>query len=61
VIGKSYFPRTDPGQFVTNAKAPSGTRLELTNDLVGLVEKIVREEVPHADLDLPFRFRQEDR
>jgi multidrug efflux pump subunit AcrB len=35
MIGKSYFPRTDPGQFVINVKAPSGTRLELTDNLVG--------------------------
>ena len=46
LIGKAYFPRTDPGQFVINLKAPSGTRLELTDQLVGQVEDIVREVVP---------------
>jgi len=50
MIGKSYFPRTDPGQFVINVKAPSGTRLELTDELVGQVEQIVREVVPKRDL-----------
>jgi hydrophobic/amphiphilic exporter-1 (mainly G- bacteria), HAE1 family len=50
LIGKSYFPRTDPGQFVINVKAPSGTRLELTDNLVGQVEEIVREVVPKRDL-----------
>src|ERR1700744_819502 len=25
-VGTAYFPRTDPGQFVINVKAPSGTR-----------------------------------
>ncbi|HWY77834.1 MAG TPA: efflux RND transporter permease subunit, partial [Verrucomicrobiae bacterium] len=49
-IGKSYFPRTDPGQFVINVKAISGTRLELTDQLVGQVEDIVREVVPPKDL-----------
>jgi HAE1 family hydrophobic/amphiphilic exporter-1 len=45
LIGKSYFPRTDPGQFLINVKAPSGTRLELTDKLVGRVEEIVRDVV----------------
>ncbi len=25
-LGVAFFPRTDPGQFVINVKAPSGTR-----------------------------------
>jgi multidrug efflux pump subunit AcrB len=52
LIGKSYFPRTDPGQFVINVKAPSGTRLELTDELVGRVEDIVRKVVPKPDLKI---------
>ncbi len=35
-IGKAYFPRTDPGQFVISLKAQSGTKLELTDKLVGV-------------------------
>lgn len=50
LIGKAYFPRTDPGQFVINLKAPTGTRLELTDRLVAQVENIVREVVPPDDL-----------
>jgi HAE1 family hydrophobic/amphiphilic exporter-1 len=49
-VGKSYFPRTDPGQFVINLKAPTGTRLELTDDLVAKVEHIVRGVVPAREL-----------
>jgi multidrug efflux pump subunit AcrB len=52
MIGKSYFPRTDPSQFVINVKAPSGTRLELTDELVGQVEDIVRKVVPKRDLKI---------
>jgi multidrug efflux pump subunit AcrB len=52
MVGKSYFPRTDPSQFVINLKAPSGTRLELTDKLVGQVERIVREVVPKEDLKI---------
>jgi len=52
IIGKSYFPRTDPSQFVIDVKAPSGTRIELTDELVGQVEKIVREVVPTNELKI---------
>ena len=52
LIGKSYFPRTDPNQFVVTVKAPSGTRLELTNDLVGQVEQIARDVVDKEDLKI---------
>ncbi len=41
-----------PGQFVINVKAPSGTRLELTDKLIGQVEQIVREVVPARDLKI---------
>ena len=51
-VGRAYFPRTDPGQFVISVKAQSGTRLELTEQLVARVEQIVREEVPTNDLKI---------
>ena len=50
LIGKAYFPRTDPAQFVINLKAPAGTRLEITDQLVAKVEQIVRDVVPRRDL-----------
>jgi len=49
-IGVAYFPRTDPGQFVMNLKAVTGTRIENTERLVAQVEKIVREEVKPDEL-----------
>jgi multidrug efflux pump subunit AcrB len=51
-VGQAYFPRTDPGQFVINVKAPSGTRLELTDQLIGQVEDLVRAVVPKRDLKI---------
>ena len=48
----SYFPRTDPGQFVINIKAPTGTRLELTSKIVKQVEDIVRQDVEPHDLGM---------
>lgn len=51
-IGTSYFPRTDPGQFVINIKCPSGSRLEVSNDYVAKVEDIIRNDVPKHDLGM---------
>ncbi|HKW35591.1 MAG TPA: efflux RND transporter permease subunit [Candidatus Acidoferrum sp.] len=51
-LGVSFFPRTDPGQFVINLKAPSGTRVELTEDYVKQVEQIVRSVVPPNELQI---------
>ena len=52
LVGRSYFPRTDPGQFVINVKAPTGTRVELTNERIAKVEQIVREVVAKKDLKI---------
>jgi len=51
-IGEAYFPRTDPGQFVINLKAPIGTRIEMTDQLVQQVEQVVREVVSPKDLKI---------
>ena len=51
-LGVSFFPRTDPGQFVINMKAPSGTRVELTQDYVKQVEDIIRSVVPPRELQI---------
>jgi multidrug efflux pump subunit AcrB len=51
-LGVSFFPRTDPGQFVINLKAPSGTRVELTEDYVKQVEQIIRNVVPSKELQI---------
>lgn len=50
LLGVSFFPRTDPGQFVINLKAPSGTRLEITEQYVQRVEQEVRKVVPPNEL-----------
>ena len=51
-LGRSYFPRTDPGQFVISVKAPTGTRLELTDQYIARVEDIVRQVVAPKDLNM---------
>src|SRR5271155_4579438 len=50
-IGVSFFPRSDAGQFVINIKAPTGTRIEVTNDYIKQVEEIVRQVVKPEDLN----------
>jgi hydrophobic/amphiphilic exporter-1 (mainly G- bacteria), HAE1 family len=51
-LGVSFFPRTDAGQFVINVKAPSGTRVELTEEYVKKVEETVRQIVSPSDLGI---------
>jgi len=51
-LGRSYFPRTDPGQFVINIKCPSGSRIELSNQYIAQVEKKIRDVVPPRDLEM---------
>ena len=52
LMGVAFFPRTDPGQFVVNIKAPSGTRVELNEQYIKQVEAIVRDIVPPDELGM---------
>lgn len=51
-LGVAFFPRTDPGQFQITVKAPSGTRLELTDQYVSRIENIVRQVVKPEDFNM---------
>jgi multidrug efflux pump subunit AcrB len=51
-LGKAFFPRTDPGQFVVNVKVPAGTRIEVTDDYIAKMEKDIREVVAPEDLNM---------
>ncbi|HEV2401102.1 MAG TPA: efflux RND transporter permease subunit [Candidatus Sulfotelmatobacter sp.] len=50
LVGVAFYPRTDQGQFVINVKAPTGTRIEVTNKYVKKVEDVVKQIVKPADL-----------
>lgn len=52
LLGKAYFPRTDPGQFVINVKVPTGTRIELTDKYIARIEQDVRSAVSPEDLNM---------
>ncbi len=51
-LGLSFFPRTDAAQFVINIKAPSGTRLDITENEIAKVEDLIRKEVSPEDLGM---------
>ncbi|HKN23445.1 MAG TPA: efflux RND transporter permease subunit [Candidatus Acidoferrum sp.] len=51
-VGQCYFPRTDPGQFVIEVKAPSGTRLEVTDQYIAQVEADIRSVIGKNDLQM---------
>jgi len=52
LLGVAFFPRTDPGQFVINIKAPTGSRLEMTNRYVAQVEDDIRGVIGTDDLKM---------
>ncbi len=52
LLDLSFFPRTDPGQFVMNVKLPSGTRINITEQEVAKVEALIRKEVSPEDLGM---------
>jgi multidrug efflux pump subunit AcrB len=52
LLGLAFFPRTDAGQFVINLKAPSGTRIGLTENEVARVEALIRGLIPPSELGM---------
>ncbi|HEY8672095.1 MAG TPA: efflux RND transporter permease subunit, partial [Terriglobales bacterium] len=51
-LGVAFFPRTDAGQFEISLKAPSGSRIEVTDSDVAQVEALIRKTVAPEDLKL---------
>ncbi len=51
-LGLAFFPRTDAGQFTINLKAPTGTRIEVTEQYVEKVENLVKQVVEPGDYKL---------
>lgn len=52
LLGRAYFPRTDPGQFIINVKMPSGTRIETSDAYIARVEDEIRKVVSPHDLGM---------
>jgi multidrug efflux pump subunit AcrB len=52
LLGISFFPRTDAGQFLINLKAPPGTRIDITEAEIKRVEDMIRQTVKPGDLGM---------
>ncbi len=52
MLGLAFFPRTDAGQFTINLKAPTGTRIELTEQYVAKVEDLIKRTVDPSDFHM---------
>jgi multidrug efflux pump subunit AcrB len=51
-LGLAFFPQTDAGQFTLNLKAPTGTRIEVTEQYVAKVEDLIRQVVGPKDFKM---------
>jgi HAE1 family hydrophobic/amphiphilic exporter-1 len=51
-LGLAFFPQTDAGQFTINMKVPTGTRIEVTEQYVSKVEKLIRRIVDPGDFHM---------
>jgi multidrug efflux pump subunit AcrB len=49
LLGLAFFPQTDAGQFTINLKAPTGTRIEVTEQYVAKVEDLIKRTVAPSD------------
>lgn len=52
LLGVSFFPRTDAGQFTINLKAPTGTRIEGTEDAVKKVEALIKQVIDPSEFEM---------
>lgn len=52
VLRRDFFPEVDAGAFEMFVRAPSGTRIERTQEIIEQVEGVIRKEIPEHDLDL---------
>lgn len=48
-IGQELFPPTDAGQIVINVRAPSGSRIEVTEEIGRRIEQQIQDVIPAAD------------
>lgn len=52
LLDVAFFPRSDAAQFVMNVKAPSGTRLSITEGEISRLESLVKEVVSPEDFGM---------
>jgi multidrug efflux pump subunit AcrB len=49
-LGSELFPRSDAGQIMVQLRAPTGTRLELTERITATAERVVRQVIPEDEV-----------
>ncbi len=52
LVGVSFFPRTDAGQFVLLVKAPTGTRIDVTEAHIKRLETMIRQVIRPDELEM---------
>jgi multidrug efflux pump subunit AcrB len=52
LIGTELFPPVDAGQLMIRVRAPSGTRVEVTEELIKDVEQVIHQTVPPEELKM---------
>ena len=51
-LRREFFPQADAGSFEIYVRAPSGTRLEVTNGRIAEVEDFIKQEIPPKELKI---------
>jgi multidrug efflux pump subunit AcrB len=51
VVGTDFFPQVDTGLMKLHYRAPSGTRIEVTEQMVAKVERRIRDVIPADEID----------
>jgi multidrug efflux pump subunit AcrB len=52
IMRREFYPEVDAGAFEMYVRAPSGTRIERTEERVAEIEKLIKKTIPEHDLEL---------
>ena len=52
VMRRDFFPEVDSGAFEIAARAPAGTRIEVTEKMIAKFEDFIKQTIPEEDLQL---------
>ncbi|WP_422926303.1 efflux RND transporter permease subunit [Singulisphaera sp. PoT] len=52
VLRREFYPEVDAGAFEMYVRAPSGTRIERTEEKIALIEDFIKKSIPEHDLEL---------
>ncbi|MHB8418451.1 MAG: efflux RND transporter permease subunit [Myxococcales bacterium] len=51
-IGSEFFPATDESTITLHVRAPIGTRIEVSDEIFGRIEKTIRDTLPKGSLEM---------